>query len=302
MTQALQLARRGFATTRPNPQVGCVLVKDGRVVGEGWHVRAGGAHAEIAALAVAGAQAQGSTAYVTLEPCAHHGRTPPCAEALVEAGVSSVVAAMRDPFPEVAGRGVGVLEAAGVAVRIGLMEVEARELNRGYLSRIERGRPLVTLKLAASIDGASAMTSGESQWITGPAARRDVQRWRAGAGAIMTGVATVLADDPSLTVRAGIVDAPRSLRVILDSRLRTPADAKVLSPDADTLVYCAEDSGAAALRKAGAEVVAVALQDDHVSLQHVLSDLAARQVNELLVESGPTLAGRLMASGGWIGL
>jgi diaminohydroxyphosphoribosylaminopyrimidine deaminase/5-amino-6-(5-phosphoribosylamino)uracil reductase len=201
MARALRLAERGVYTAHPNPMVGCVLVRDGEIVGEGWHEAAGEAHAEINALQAAGAKARGATAYLTLEPCSHEGRTPPCAPALIDAGIGEAVIAMEDPFPAVRGNGRAALEAAGIAVRSGLMQEAAKVLNAGFLSRVQRGRPFVRVKVASSLDGAIAMKSGESQWITGPEARADVQRLRARSGAILTGIGTVLADDPALNVR-----------------------------------------------------------------------------------------------------
>src|SRR5690606_17173844 len=243
MARALQLAARGLYTARPNPVVGCVIAKDGAVVGEGWHPRAGEPHAEVFALREAGERARGATAYVTLEPCAHHGRTPPCAEALVQAGVARVVAAMRDPFPRVDGAGFARLQAAGIAVASGLMEGQARDLNRGFLSRFTRGRPWLRIKLAASLDGRTAMASGESKWITGEAARADVQRWRARSGAILTGADTVLADDPALTVRLGdATPFQPPLRVVLDSRLRSLAMPRVRDGSAPTLYLHGPDA------------------------------------------------------------
>ncbi len=207
MARALRLAARGLFTTTPNPRVGCVIVKDGQVVGEGWHARAGEPHAEIHALRAAGTRARGATVYVSLEPCSHHGRTPPCAHALIDAGVARVVAAMRDPNPQVAGRGIELLTLAGIRAEVGLLEEAARELNVGFISRMTRGRPWVRVKTASSLDGKTALLNGQSQWITGEAARRDVHRWRARACAVLTGVGTVLADDPQMNVRA--VDTPR---------------------------------------------------------------------------------------------
>src|SRR6478672_10279328 len=220
MARALRLAERGTYTTRPNPMVGCVLAQGDEAVGEGWHQRKGGPHAEVFALQAAGDRAKGATAYVTLEPCAHTGSTGPCAEALIAAGVARVVGAMRDPFPQVDGAGFERLRAAGIAVEEGLMEAEARELNRGFLSRIERGRPWFRIKLAMSLDGRTAMASGDSKWISGEPARRDVHRWRARSGAIVTGAGTVLADDPQLTVRLESgEDVVPPLRVVLDPGL-----------------------------------------------------------------------------------
>ncbi len=296
MARALQLAARGRYTAHPNPMVGCVIATNDEVVGEGWHEVAGDAHAEINALRAAGDQAKGATAYVTLEPCAHHGKTPPCADALVEAGVMRVVAAMQDPFEEVAGRGLARLESAGISTAVGLMEAAAAELNRGFVRRVTAGRPFVRLKIAASIDGAIAMESGESQWITGPEARNDVQRLRAQSGAIMTGIGTILADDPSLNVRSPDVDTRgrQPLRVILDSKLRTPSDARMLTLPGETLVCCVPGRDATALRDAGAEVREFSADDDLVDAREVLAELAKRGVNDVLVEAGPGIAGYLL--------
>lgn len=235
MANALRLAERAAYTTRPNPMVGCVIAHGERVVGQGWHQRAGGPHAEVFALREAGSEARGATAYVTLEPCAHYGRTPPCALALIEAGVSRVVAAMRDPFPKVDGGGFDLLRNAGIEVAEGLMAAQARELNKGFLSRVERNRPWLRVKLAASLDGRTAMADGSSKWITGPAAREDVQHWRARAGAILTGADTVLADDPMLTVRLANTEVMPPLRVVLDSRLRSLECSRVREGGAPTL-------------------------------------------------------------------
>ena len=299
MARALQLAARGRYTAHPNPMVGCVLAANDQVVGEGWHEAAGDAHAEINALRAAGDRARGATAYVTLEPCAHHGKTPPCADALVEAGVAQVIAAMQDPFEEVRGRGLARLEGAGIATAVGLMEATAAELNRGFISRVTRDRPFVRLKIAASIDGAIAMESGESQWITGPAARNDVQELRARSGAIMTGIGTVLADDPSLNVRSPGIDTGgrQPLRVILDSSLRTPPAARLLSLPGETLVCCLRDDGASALREAGAEVIEFGADGDSIDVRAVLTELAKRGVNDVLVEAGPGVAGYLLDNG-----
>ena len=298
MARALELARLGLATTDPNPRVGCVIVAGGRVVGEGWHRRAGGPHAEAFALQAAGADARGATAYVTLEPCSHHGRTPPCADALVAAGIRRVVYAMRDPNPRVDGGGIARLEAAGIAVAGGVLEREALELNPGFVSRMTRGRPWVAVKLAASLDGGTALPGGESRWITGEAAREDVQRLRARASAVMTGSGTVIADDPRLDVRLPGTER-QPLRVVLDSRLRTPPAARILAPPGQALILCSveEPARAAALRAAGAEVQAVGASDGGVDLESALAALADRQVNELLVECGAGLAGALLAAG-----
>jgi diaminohydroxyphosphoribosylaminopyrimidine deaminase/5-amino-6-(5-phosphoribosylamino)uracil reductase len=296
MADAIRLGWRGRYGAHPNPRVGCLIVRDGEVVGRGWHERAGEAHAEVNALAEAGSAAAGATVYVTLEPCSHEGKTPPCARALIDAGVGRVVAAMADPFPAVAGQGLASLAAAGIAVSTGLLEAEARKLNEGYLSRIERGRPFVRLKIAASLDGATAMQSGESQWITGTEARRDVQRLRAASGAVMTGSGTVLTDDPSLTVRDFAVPA-QPLRVVLDSTLRTAPSARLLSLPGETEIFCVDDGRAAGLRAAGASVRAVAARNGRVDVDAVLASLAGRDINDVLVEAGPTLAGSLLECG-----
>lgn len=296
MADAIRLAWRGRYGAHPNPRVGCVIVSDGEIVGRGFHRRVGEAHAEVNALAEAGERARDADAFVTLEPCNHQGRTGPCVDALMAAGVRRVVAAMADPFPEVAGKGLERLAANGVDVSVGLLEAETRRINEGYLSRLERGRPFVRLKMAASLDGATAMHSGESQWITGPAARRDVQRLRAMSGAVMTGIGTVLDDDPSLTVRELDV-AAQPLRVVLDSSLRMPGNARLFDTDGAILVCCASDSAAAPLIAAGADVLVAEADDGRVDVNAVLAELAARGVNDVLVESGPTLAGHLLAAG-----
>ncbi|MCD6007789.1 MAG: bifunctional diaminohydroxyphosphoribosylaminopyrimidine deaminase/5-amino-6-(5-phosphoribosylamino)uracil reductase RibD [Pseudomonadota bacterium] len=308
MARALKLARRGLYTTDPNPRVGCVLVKGGRIVGEGWHVRAGEPHAEIHALRAAGEAARGATAYVTLEPCAHHGRTGPCAEALIEAGVARVVAAMSDPNPEVSGRGLTLLREAGVAVELGLLESEARALNPGFIARMSRGRPFVRLKMAMSLDARTAMASGESQWITGPAARREVQRLRARSSAVMTGVESAIFDNSRLTVRAdqlgiegeqgGTIAARQPLRVIVDTRLRLPLAAACLSEPGRTLIVaCSQDAERrAALEAAGAEVLIMPSgRDGRVDLAALLDHLAVHEAcNEVLLETGATLAGAML--------
>jgi diaminohydroxyphosphoribosylaminopyrimidine deaminase/5-amino-6-(5-phosphoribosylamino)uracil reductase len=296
MARALRLAERAAWTTRPNPMVGCVIAHGDEVVGEGWHQRAGGPHAEVFALRQAGERARGATAYVTLEPCAHYGRTPPCALALIEAGVARVVAAMGDPFPDVDGGGFALLRQAGIEVVVGLMGDKARELNRGFLSRIERGRPFVRIKLAGSIDGRTAMASGESKWITGEAARADVQQWRARAGAILTGAATVLADDPLLTARPESGEFLPPLRVVLDAQLRTLHCARVREGDAATLYL--HDPAVTAPVLEGAEFAALPLlADGRFDLHAVMALLAARGINEVHVEAGPTLCGALVNAG-----
>jgi diaminohydroxyphosphoribosylaminopyrimidine deaminase / 5-amino-6-(5-phosphoribosylamino)uracil reductase len=305
MARALRLARRGLYTTHPNPRVGCVLVRDGEVVGEGWHERTGEPHAEVNALRAAGERARGATAYVTLEPCSHHGRTPPCSDALLEAGVARVVAAMRDPNPRVAGQGLARLAAAGVETASGLMQAEARVLNPGFISRMERGRPWVRIKSAVSLDGRTAMASGESQWITGAEARADVQRWRAQADAVLTGSGTVLADDPSLNVRLDAAaleiggEVRQPLRAVLDTQLRTPPKARLLGLPGGVLLF-AGPAGAArrgALEASGAEVCEVAADDSGLDLEAVLRELAAREINEVHVEAGARLSGALIAAG-----
>jgi diaminohydroxyphosphoribosylaminopyrimidine deaminase / 5-amino-6-(5-phosphoribosylamino)uracil reductase len=312
MAHALRLAERGLYTTQPNPRVGCVIAHGERVVGTGYHQRAGEPHAEVFALREAGAAAHGATAYVTLEPCAHFGRTPPCADALVAAGVARVVIAAEDPFAQVAGRGIEKLRAAGIVVESGLLRERARELNIGFFSRIERGRPWVRVKLAMSLDGRTALASGESKWITGEAARADVQRWRARSSAILSGSGTVLADNPRLTVRPGSLSpgaaggegwgegeafvSPKPLRAILDRQLRTPPGSHVLDADAATLLMHAAAAPVPA-HLAAIERVALPETAGHLDLHAALAELARREVNELHVEAGPTLAGALLAAG-----
>lgn len=310
MARALQLARQGRYTTHPNPRVGCVLVKDRQPVGEGWHVRAGEPHAEIHALRMAGESARHATAYVTLEPCSHHGRTGPCAVALIDAGVRRVVVAMQDPNPEVAGRGIAMLREAGIEVEVGLLEEEARALNAGFVSRMTRQRPFVRLKMAMSLDGRTAMSSGESQWITGPQARSEVQRLRASASAIMTGVDSVIFDNSRLTVRAeqlGLDDAEaiaarQPLRVVVDTQLRLPQAAACLREPGRTLVATVASHDPERRRRleaAGAEMLVLpAGADGHVDLHALLHHLAEReQVNDLLLETGATLAGAMLDAG-----
>lgn len=304
MARALELARRGHYTTHPNPRVGCVIVRDGQIVGEGWHLRAGEPHAEVHALRAAGEQARGATAYVTLEPCSHHGRTPPCADALVNAGLARVVAAMQDPNPNVAGRGLQRLAQAGIATESGVLEGEARLLNQGFLKRMEHGLPYVRVKLAMSLDGRTAMESGESQWITGPAARSAVQRLRAQADVVLTGADTVLADNARLTVRADELglDAEQTarvmsrppLRVLVDGRLRVPLDAPFFKAGPALVATCmaVEEQYAN-----GPECMIVAGDDGQVDLRRLLVALAARDVNEVLVEAGPRLAGAFARQG-----
>lgn len=328
MAEAIRLAARGLYTTHPNPRVGCVLVKEGQIVGRGWHQVAGQGHAEVNALRQAGERARGATAYVSLEPCSHQGKTPPCANALIEAGVARVISAMQDPNPLVSGRGEQTLRDAGINAASGLMQADAEALNPGFIKRMTRQLPWVTVKSAMSVDGRTAMANGESQWITGPAARADVQRLRARSEAIITGVGTVLADDPSLTVRPSLWPQPQSgddecngwswpqsfeplqpIRVVLDSALRTPPQAQILKQAGATLIVCSQwqDERARALQEAGAEVVALPDQRadqsadesgvQRVDLQAVLALLAQREVNEVLVEAGSEVAGSFVQQG-----
>ena len=307
MARALELAARGLETAQPNPRVGCVLARDGRIVGEGWHARAGEAHAEVMALRAAGAAAAGATAYVTLEPCAHHGRTPPCVDALLQARVARVVFAVADPNPRVNGLGARQLRERGVQVESGLLAPEAEALNEGFFKRMRTGRPWVRVKIAMSLDGRTALANGESRWITAAAAREDVQRWRARSSAILTGVGTVLADDPRLDVR---LSEPRNgprpplLRVVLDSRLRMPVEARLFAVPGEVMLVGVppppglETAHALRLASLSRHATVVTLQADlcgRVSLPETLDLLGAREVNELWVEAGPRLAGALLA-------
>ncbi len=296
MARALELARRGLYTTTPNPRVGCVIVRDGVVVGEGWHEAAGGPHAEMHALRAAGERARGATVYVTLEPCAHHGRTPPCCQALIAADVGMVKAAMRDPNPLVAGKGFAALQAARIAFFTGLMQDEARELNIGFVSRMTRARPWVRMKIAASLDGKTALLNGKSQWITGPEARHDGHAFRARACAVLTGIGTVKDDDPQLTVR-DVATTRQPLRVVIDSRLETPIDARILG--AGTLIFAAarDETKARALESRGAEIIVLPSAHGKVELPGVLRELARRGVNELHVEAGYKLNGSMLNEG-----
>lgn len=319
MARAVEIARNGLDTTHPNPRVGCVLARDGKIIGEGWHERAGGPHAEVAALrSVAAVGAAGATAYVTLEPCSHHGRTPPCVDALIEARVVRVVFAMRDPDRRVSGRGAEALSKAGIVTQVGLLAEAAEELNVGYLKRMRTGRPWMRLKLAMSLDGRTALANGVSKWITGEAAREDVQRWRARSSAVLTGIGTVLADNPRLDVR--LPGAKRQpTRIVLDSTLRVPADARLFDTAGDLIFLAANgDSSqvpsaaqivtreprfsthdadiehrAAALRNLGARVERVtgATRPD---LRAVISRLAQLEMNEVLIEAGPELSGAFL--------
>ncbi|MDA8389869.1 MAG: bifunctional diaminohydroxyphosphoribosylaminopyrimidine deaminase/5-amino-6-(5-phosphoribosylamino)uracil reductase RibD [Gammaproteobacteria bacterium] len=294
MAQALQLAERGRTSTHPNPRVGCVIVREGVIVGQGYHERAGLPHAEVMALRDAGERARGATVYVTLEPCCHTGRTPPCTDALLAAGVGRVVVAMEDPDPRVAGGGVARLRAAGLAVDTGVMEAAARALNRGFISRLTRRRPFVRAKVGASLDGRTALTTGESRWITSPEARADVQRLRAESSAIMTGIGTVMADNPALTVRPRPSRPPQ--RIIVDSRLRIADEAAVLRPASEAIVATVADTGprAEGLRAAGVRVVAAGSGEGGVDLAVLMEKLAAMDINDLLVEAGPRLLASLI--------
>ena len=302
IARAIQLAKKGQYTTHPNPRVGCVIVKDNKIIGEGFHQRAGYAHAEINAMKAATESLEGATAYVTLEPCSHTGKTPPCANALVKSGIKRVVIAMQDPNPQVAGQGIKKLREAGVEVEIGTLEQESRGINPGYIKRLEKGLPWVRVKLAMSLDGKTAMASGESQWITGEAARTDVQRLRASADAVLTGSGTAIADDPSLNVRLsedelgieGHVHQP--LRVVLDSRLRLPLEAKMLTLDGETLIYSCADKlqRTKQLETAGARIQILESGTKRLSLEAVLKDLAKKHINEIHVEAGATLCGALL--------
>lgn len=298
MARAIRLAARGLATTDPNPRVGCVIVLDGQVVGEGWHERAGEAHAEVHALQQAGDRAKGATAYVSLEPCCHQGRTPPCSEALIAAQLARVVVAMQDPNPRVAGKGLRQLADAGIRVESGLMEAQARELNPGFIQRMQIQRPFVRNKLAMSLDGRTAMVNGESKWITGEAARKDVQRLRARSSAILTGIGTILADDPALTVRLPDVER-QPLRIVVDTHLSLPLTARVLREPGQTVVMTAETDQDLQdrMRDAGADVVQLGTVDKGIDLHAVLDVLAERQCNEVLLETGATLSGAMLAAG-----
>ena len=297
MARALELAHRGLYTTTPNPRVGCVIVRGGEIAGEGWHERAGAPHAEIVALAAAGAAARGATAYVTLEPCAHHGRTGPCTQALIAAGVARVVAAHADPNPQVGGKGLAALAAAGIAAESGVLADAARELNIGFISRMTRGRPWVRMKIAASLDGRTALANGRSRWITGEAARRDGHAWRARACAVLTGVGTVKDDDPQLTVRE-VETTRQPLRVVVDSRLETPPAARVLAGGPVLMAAATADAAVAhALRERGAEVLVCANPQGKVDLAALMRELARRGMNEVHVEAGYRLNGSLLREG-----
>ncbi|WP_370514705.1 bifunctional diaminohydroxyphosphoribosylaminopyrimidine deaminase/5-amino-6-(5-phosphoribosylamino)uracil reductase RibD [Endozoicomonas sp. OPT23] len=305
MAKALRLARKGLYSTMPNPRVGCVIVRDGEIVGKGFHERAGEGHAEVHALKMAGDKAEGATAYVTLEPCSYFGRTPPCASALIKSKISRVVAAMEDPNPSVSGRGMKMLNEAGIETLSGVLEAEAKALNPGFIKRMESGRPFVRAKLAMSLDGRTAMASGKSQWITGPDARSQVQQMRAESCAIITGVGSILQDDSSLTVRAselGLDNADeiakrQPLRVVLDAHLQTPTTAKVISGNGSCLIVCAVDADHGKIRMirdAGAEVLQMDSHDGKINIEQLLEHLAQREINQVLLETGATLAGAFL--------
>jgi diaminohydroxyphosphoribosylaminopyrimidine deaminase/5-amino-6-(5-phosphoribosylamino)uracil reductase len=308
MARAIRLAAHGLYTTEPNPRVGCVLVRDSVIVGEGWHRRAGEPHAERIALEAAGERASGAAAYVTLEPCCHYGKTLPCTDGLLEAGVSRVVAAMLDPNPLVGGKGLDILRSMGVRVEVGLLEEQARALNPGFVKRMLLGLPYVRCKLAASLDGRTAMASGESRWISSEHARRDVQYLRARSSAVVTGIGTLLADDPSLNVRLGADDLPgveagggvhQPIRVVVDSRLRTPAEARTLTLAGNVLIACSgrDADRARMLESAGARVHVCSERAGRVDLESLFRYLAGEEINEVLIESGPTLAGAALEAG-----
>lgn len=305
MARAIQLAKRGRFTTHPNPRVGCVIVKNDQIIGEGFHQIAGEAHAEINALRAVKENnhtAKGATAYVTLEPCSHQGKTPPCANALIDAGISRAVIGHQDPNPQVAGSGIQILQDAGIETTVGVLEEEAKKLNPGFIKRMQTGMPWLRIKLAMSLDGRTAMASGESQWITGEAARLDVLRLRASADAILTGSGTVLKDNPSLNVRLSAsdlgIDTPvrQPLRVVVDSDLKTPSNSKLLNLDGDTLIFTHtdDDKKVDRLKSAGAEIQQIDKIGDYLSLESILRDLAKREINEVHVEAGSTLCGALL--------
>ena len=299
MARAISLARSGLYTTDPNPRVGCVIVKDGRIIAEGWHQQAGQAHAEVMALSKAGDVA-GATAYVTLEPCSHHGKTPPCSEQLIEAGIGRVVTAMQDPNPLVAGTGINHMRAAGIQVDSGILEQDARALNAGFISRMTTGRPYIISKLACSLDGCTAMASGESKWITSPQSRQDVHRLRAASSALLTGIGTVLADDPSLNARLEGFELQQPSRIVLDSNLVMPVTAKMLQLPGRTLIVTVSDDSTKqrALEQAGAEVYRVgAGNDGRIDLNAAFDCFGQLQFNQIMVEAGAVLNGALLQQG-----
>jgi diaminohydroxyphosphoribosylaminopyrimidine deaminase/5-amino-6-(5-phosphoribosylamino)uracil reductase len=307
MARAIQLARRGWYTTHPNPRVGCVIVSDGEIIAEGYHRRAGEPHAERNALKMAGGSARGATVYVTLEPCCHHGRTPPCTEALIGAGVKRVVVGMPDPNPMVAGRGMAQLRQAGIQITEDVMRSQVETLNPGFIKRMTQGLPYIRCKMAMSLDGRTAMADGESQWITSSSAREDVQRLRAQSAAILTGVGTLLVDNPSMNVRLsgkalGLdpdLPQPHPLRVVLDPDLATPTDAKMLSLSGPTLIVCSDEQPVhgAALEATGAQIARLPGDNGRLDLHQVVGYLGEQEINEVLLESGATLAGAMLEQG-----
>jgi diaminohydroxyphosphoribosylaminopyrimidine deaminase/5-amino-6-(5-phosphoribosylamino)uracil reductase len=300
MAQALRLAERGLYTATPNPRVGCVIARNGKLVGSGWHEQAGQPHAEIHALHNAGEAARGATAYVTLEPCSHHGRTPPCANALIEAGIANVIIAMEDPNPMVSGRGCARLEQAGIAVQTGLLHAEAHALNIGFVSRMVKKKPWVRIKVATSLDGKTALNNGASQWITGEAARRDGHQWRARSCAILTGIGTVQADDPQLTVRH-VKTTRQPKKIVVDRHLAISSHAKLLQGSGETWIFTANEGDTkkkAALHRMGANVIVLPDTGGAVDLEAMMAMLATDSgINEILVEAGSGLNGALVAAG-----
>jgi len=302
MRRALELAARGLYSTQPNPRVGAVLARDGEIVGEGWHERAGAPHAEPGAIDAAGERARGATAYVTLEPCSHHGRTPPCVNALLAAGIQRVVYAVGDPDPRVNGRGAKLLRAAGVQVESGLLAADAEALNEGFMTRLRKKRPFIRLKSGASLDGRTALANGASQWITGDAARADVQHWRAQSAAVLTSAATVLADNPRLDVR---IETPRQpLRVVLDRRRAVQKNARILKSPGEVVIFAAASQAKSKTKKSAppemlgtARIERVRVKNSHLDLSRVFARLAELQINEVLVEAGPRLSGALLTAG-----
>jgi len=313
MQKAIDLAKKGLYSTKPNPAVGCILVKEGLIIAEGWHQKAGQPHAERVALANAGDKAEGSTAYVTLEPCSHYGKTPPCADALIEAKVARLVVAMQDPNPLVSGQGIQRIKNAGIEVAVGVLESEAIAINLGFIRKMEKQLPFVRLKLASSLDGRTAMENGESHWITGEESRQEVHKIRALSGALITGIGTVLADNPSLTVRLSGADLAKlnltqenchPLRVVLDPNLSMPENAKMLSLPGRTILMTSKETVDRSpeiielFHHKGVEIVAVSAQDDHLDIESVLSYLAKEEnINDVMVESGAIVAGAFMQSG-----
>ncbi|HWQ40228.1 MAG TPA: bifunctional diaminohydroxyphosphoribosylaminopyrimidine deaminase/5-amino-6-(5-phosphoribosylamino)uracil reductase RibD [Burkholderiales bacterium] len=297
MARALRLAEQGLYTATPNPRVGCLIARDGEVVGEGWHRRAGEPHAEVHALAAAGSRARDATVYVTLEPCTHHGRTPPCVDALIAAQVKRVVAAMQDPNPQVSGSGIDRLRAAGIEVEVGVMEAQARELNIGFVARMNRGRPWLRLKIAAALDGRTALDNGVSQWITGPGARRDAHHWRARSCAVMTGIGTLRDDDPRLNVRE-VQTTRQPLRIVVDSRLRIRPEARIFGDGGVLVATATQDAQRIReVRARGADIVILPNAQGKVDLERLAAELAGRGINEVTVEAGVNLNSALHRAG-----